>query len=201
MRMREERTTRGSTVPVRGAHGITVGVIGASRVGRLVLDLLRNLDADVLLYDPHVSVAEAAALGARPADLDTLAAESDVVSVHAPDIPATYHQIDRRFLGLMRDGAVLINTARGRLVDTEALTEHLVSGRLDAILDVTDPEPLPADSPLYTLPNVLLTPHLAGAQGSELHRLGASAVAELARFAAGVPFEHPVGADDWNRIA
>lgn len=68
----------------------------------------------------------------------------------------------------MRPGALLINTARGPLVDTEALTAHLVSGRIDAVLDVTDPEPLPADHPLWDLPNVFITPHLAGAQGNEV---------------------------------
>jgi phosphoglycerate dehydrogenase-like enzyme len=96
---------------------------------------------------------------------------------------------------------VLINTARGSLVDTAALTAELVSGRLDAVLDVTDPEPLPDDSPLFGLPNVLLTPHVAGAMGNEVARLGEAAVAEIERLAAGQPLAHPIVLADLERIA
>ncbi|MEV5678179.1 MULTISPECIES: hydroxyacid dehydrogenase [unclassified Streptomyces] len=184
-----------------GTHGLTIGVVGASRIGRRVIELLRVLDADVLLYDPYVGPAEAELLGVTPADLDTLVATSDVVTVHAPDTPETRGLIDARRIGLMRPGTLLVNTARGPLVDTEALTGHLVSGRLDAVLDVTFPEPLPPGHPLWDLPNVFITPHLAGAQGNEVGRLGALAVDELARYAAGSPFAHPVHRADLGRIA
>lgn len=96
------------------------------------------------------------------------------------------------------DGATLINTARGSLVDTEALAGHCATGHLDAVLDVTDPEPLPPDHPLLRLPNVLVTPHLAGSQGHELRRLGEFAVAEVARFTRGDPLH---GATSLDRIA
>ncbi|NEE43366.1 hydroxyacid dehydrogenase, partial [Streptomyces sp. SID8455] len=86
----------------------------------------------------------------------------DVVSIHAPELPQTRHLFDAGRLALMRDGATLVNTARGSLVDTDALVKELVSGRIDAVLDHTEPEVLPVDSPLYDLPNVLLTPHIAG---------------------------------------
>ncbi|MEV8565057.1 hydroxyacid dehydrogenase [Streptomyces sp. NPDC051322] len=184
-----------------GTHGLTVGVVGASRTGRRVIELLRVIDAEVLLYDPYVSTAEAELLGASATDLDTLMATSDVVTVHAPDTPATRHLLDARRIALMRPGTLLVNTARGRLVDTEALTGHLVSGRIDAILDVTDPEPLPAGHPLWELPNVFITPHMAGAQGNEVGRLGALAVDELRRYARGLPFNHPVHLADLERIA
>lgn len=184
-----------------GTHGLTIGVVGASRIGRRVIELLRVLDVEVLLYDPYVSAAEAELLGVTPTDLDTLVATSDVVTVHAPDTPETRGIIDARRIGLMRPGTLLVNTARGRLVDTEALTGHLVSGRLDAVLDVTSPEPLPDSHPLWDLPNVFLTPHLAGAQGNEVGRLGALAVDELARYAHGTPFDHPVQRADLGRIA
>lgn len=184
-----------------GTHGLTVGIVGASRIGRRVIELLRVLDAEVLLYDPYVDAAEAELLGVTPVDLDTLVATSDVVSVHAPDTPETRGIIDARRIGLMRPGTLLVNTARGPLVDTEALTGHLVSGRLDAVLDVTSPEPLPPGHPLWDLPNVFLTPHLAGAQGNEVGRLGALAVDELARYAQGKPFAHPVHRADLGRIA
>ncbi|SCX85103.1 Phosphoglycerate dehydrogenase [Streptomyces sp. 136MFCol5.1] len=184
-----------------GTHGLTIGVVGASRIGRRVIELLRILDADVLLHDPYVGAAEAARLGVTPTDLDTLVATSDVVTVHAPDTPETRGLIDARRIGLMRPGTLLVNTARGPLVDTEALTEHLVSGRLDAVLDVTSPEPLPDGHPLWDLPNVFLTPHLAGAQGNEVGRLGALAVDELVRYAQGAPLAHPVHRADLGRIA
>ncbi|MEU9360488.1 hydroxyacid dehydrogenase [Streptomyces sp. NPDC048301] len=184
-----------------GTHGLTVGIVGASRIGRRVIELLRVLDAGVLLYDPYVSDAEAELLGATRTDLDTLMATSDVVSIHAPDTPETRGIIDARRIGLMRPGTLLINTARGPLVDTEALTGHLVSGRLDAVLDVTSPEPLPAGHPLWDLPNVFLTPHLAGAQGNEVGRLGELAVDELGRYARGEPFAHPVHGADLGRMA
>ncbi|MFE6887814.1 hydroxyacid dehydrogenase [Streptomyces sp. NPDC057694] len=184
-----------------GTHGITVGVVGASRIGRRVLQLLRSLDAEVLLYDPYVSDAEAELLGATRTDLDTLVATSDVVTLHAPDTAETRHLLDARRIALMRPGALLVNTARGPLVDTVALTEHLVGGRIDAVLDVTQPEPLPADHPLWDLPNVFITPHMAGAQGNEVGRLGALAVDELDRYARGVPLNHPVLLKDLERIA
>jgi hypothetical protein len=116
----------------------------------------------------RVDDAEAAALGAVPLPLDDLLRSSDIVTLHAPDLPATHHMPDRGRLALTPDGGVLINTSRGALVDHEALTEELVSGRISAVLDVTDPEPLPVTSPLHALPNVLLTPHTAASVGNEL---------------------------------
>jgi phosphoglycerate dehydrogenase-like enzyme len=119
--------------------------------------------------------------------VDDLCRRSDVVTVHAPALPETHHMLDARRLALLPDGALVINTARGSLIDTEALTEACATGRVSAILDVTDPEPLPAGHPLFGLPNVLFTPHLAGAQGRELRRLGEFAVAEVVRFLKGAP--------------
>jgi phosphoglycerate dehydrogenase-like enzyme len=184
-----------------GTNGITVGVVGASRVGRRVIAMLRSLDVTTLVADPYLTAGAASDLGATPATIDHLVAVSDIVTLHAPDLPETRRMINRERLASMRDGAVLINTARGALVDTEALTAELVSGRLDAVLDVTDPEPLGAHSPLHGLPNVLLTPHIAGAAGNEVRRLGEAAVAEIERLAAGLPFRHPVTAQDLERIA
>ncbi|MEV4085185.1 NAD(P)-dependent oxidoreductase [Nonomuraea fuscirosea] len=117
-----------------------------------------------------------------------------MISVHAPALPETEHLVDAARLARMRDGATLINTARGALVDTGALTAELTSGRLYAVIDVTEPDPLPPDSPLYDLPNVLLTPHIAGSLGGELARIADLAVDELVRYAKGLPFEHGVAA-------
>ncbi|MFI9344614.1 hydroxyacid dehydrogenase [Streptomyces sp. NPDC052773] len=184
-----------------GNLGRRVGVIGASRVGRRLLELLRPYDFEVLLYDPYVDAAEAAALGARPVALEELLHASDTVTLHAPDLPETRHMLDRAALALIRDGGVLINTSRGALVDQDALTDELVSGRLSAVLDVTDPEPLPPGSPLYTLPNVFLTPHIAGSLGNELQRLGRIVVEELERLARGLPPAHEVRHADLVRMA
>ncbi|WP_169790686.1 hydroxyacid dehydrogenase [Streptacidiphilus carbonis] len=187
--------------PDIGNYRRTVGLIGASRIGRRVIELLRPFDLDVLVHDPYLSAAEALALGVRRTGLDELCAASDVLSIHAPALPETRHMVDRRRLALMPDGATLVNTARGSLVDTEALVQELASGRIHAVLDVTDPELLPTDSPLYDLPNVLLTPHVAGSVGGELHRMADSATAELARYAQGLPFQHPVLREELERTA
>ena len=175
-----------------GNYRRTVGIIGASRIGRRVIELLRPFDLRVLLHDPYVDAAEAAALGVGLVPLDVLCADSDIVSVHAPELPATRHLLGPRELARMPDGATLINTSRGSLVDESALLPELVSGRLNAVLDVTDPEVPPAASPLYDLPNVLLTPHIAGSLGTELHRMTDQALDELERYASGLPFAHPV---------
>ncbi|MEU6890429.1 hydroxyacid dehydrogenase [Streptomyces sp. NPDC046557] len=178
--------------PAVGNYRRTVGLVGASLIGRRVMELLRPFDLRVLVHDPYADPGEIAALGGEVCVLDQLLCGSDVVSLHAPALPQTRHLLDAATLALMRDGATLINTARGSLVDTEALIEELVTGRLHAVLDHTEPEVLPAGSPLFNLPNVLLTPHVAGSLGGELDRLAATAVAELERYAHGLAFRHPV---------
>jgi phosphoglycerate dehydrogenase-like enzyme len=179
-----------------GNYGRTVGVVGASQVGRRVLALLEPFDLRPCYTDPYTQVP-----GVPRLELDELLATSDIVTLHAPNTEQTRHLIDRRGLALMRDGAVLINTARGALVDTTALIDELTTGRLSAILDVTDPEPLPGDSPLFVLPNAFVTPHAAGSEGTELARLGAAVVTELERFAAGGPPLYPVRREELERLA
>ncbi|WP_329614406.1 hydroxyacid dehydrogenase [Streptomyces brevispora] len=184
-----------------GNYRRTVGIIGASRIGRRVIELLRPFDLDVLLYDPYTDAEQAARLGARLTSLDELCASSSVVSVHAPQLPETHHLIGRAQLAAMPTGATLINTARGSLVDEDALLPELTSGRLHAVLDVTHPDPPLAPSPLYDLPNVLLTPHVAGSLGNELHRMADQALDELERFASGRPFADPVHGETLSRSA
>ncbi|MFE5595847.1 hydroxyacid dehydrogenase [Streptomyces sp. NPDC056549] len=187
----EESTTWGN-------YRRTVGIVGASRIGRRVVDLLRPFDVEILLYDPYVDVPPP---GVELVGLDELCARSTVISVHAPQLPSTYRMIGAEQLAAMPDGVTLINTARGSLVDETALLPHLVSGRIHAILDVTDPELPPPDSPLYTLPNVLLTPHVAGSLGNELHRMADQALDEVARYGRGEPFAEEVRASDLTRSA
>ncbi|MCP2638194.1 hydroxyacid dehydrogenase [Microbacterium sp. HD4P20] len=184
-----------------GAFGITVGLIGASRIGRRVLELLRPFDIECLLVDPSLTTEEARMLGAELTSLPSLLSRSQVVSVHAPALAETYRMIGRDELALMADGATLINTARGSLVDTEALVAEVAADRLRAVLDVTDPEPLPPEHALFSLSGATLTPHIAGSIGNELRRLGHHVVSEVERFVTGGQLVGEVTYPDLARIA
>ena len=187
---------------VRETYGLTIGVIGAGHVGRNYIRLVRNLGIEeVLLYDPYCTAEQAAELGATKVELEELLRRSDVVSVHAPALPSTRHMLNADNLALMKDDAVLLNTSRGQNIDEEALIAELEKGRLFACLDVTDPEPPAADSRLRSLPNVVLTPHIAGSVNNGRKRLGDHAVEELRRFFAGEPPLHQVTREMLDRIA
>jgi phosphoglycerate dehydrogenase-like enzyme len=181
-------------------RGSTVGVISASHVGRNVLKLLPHFEASALLYDPYVSPSQARALGAEKVELDELFERSDVVSCHAPSVPATRHMVNAARLAKMRDGAVFINTARGSCVDEQALVAELKKRRIWAFLDVFDPEPPPPGSPLYNCPNLTMTPHIAGSVGRGRLRLGEQALNELEAYFTGKPVQYPVTKDMLERI-
>lgn len=186
---RQAVVSREAELTHTGLFGRTIGVVGASSIGTLVMRMLADHDVEVLLFDPYSTDEDARRFGAeRVTDLHELARRSSILSVHAPELPQTQGMISRAVLAALPDGATVINTARGSLLDQEALVDEVTTGRLRAILDVTEPEVLPAGHPLYTLGQVFLTPHLAGSTGSELRRLGAAAVAEVERFVSGVPF-------------
>ncbi|TDB81909.1 hydroxyacid dehydrogenase [Micromonospora sp. KC721] len=171
----------------------TVGVVGFSRIGRRVVDLLGCLDsAQCLVADPHADPTEVALAGATLVDLHELLPRSEILSLHAPALPSTYHMIGAAELALLPDHATVINTARGSLVDSEALAAECRSGRLFAILDVTEPEPLPADAALRNAPNVMITPHIAGSLGSEILRLTDHTLDELSRWIAAEPLRAEV---------
>jgi phosphoglycerate dehydrogenase-like enzyme len=190
-----------TTDPSVGNQGRTVGIVGASRIGRLVLARLADSAYRLLVSDPFLTRQTAAELGAELVDLDILVKRSDIVSLHAPQTPQTRHLLDARRLSLLRDGAVVINPARGSLIDTDALTLHCASGRIDAVLDVTEPEPLPSGHPLLSLPNVQVTPHVAGAMGREVRLLGEFALAEVDRLVRDEALAGRVTADELQRIA
>ncbi|GHB83289.1 2-hydroxyacid dehydrogenase [Streptomyces umbrinus] len=175
-----------------GNHRRTVGILSASLIGRRVIELVRPYDVEVLLHDPFITDADAAELGVVRVGLKDLFTRSDTVSVHTPLLPTTRGLVSRALIESMRSGAVLINTARGAVVDQDALTDAALAGRIRAVLDVTDPEVLPPEHPLWDCDNVLITPHLAGSQGNEWGRLAEHAVAETARWASGAGFLHPV---------
>jgi phosphoglycerate dehydrogenase-like enzyme len=185
-----------------GNCGTRVGIVGASLVGRLVIDALARTDLRTAVYDPYLSEDEAARLGVEKVDdLEALCASIRVLSIHAPDIPPTRGMIGAAQLAALPDGATVVNTARPALVDQDALLAELQSGRLAAVLDVAEPDPLPPGHPLLALPNAFVTPHVAGAMGNELVRLSELAVTEVERFVAGEPPRYPVVAADLDRIA
>lgn len=162
-----------------------VGLVGLSRISRKVIELLRPFDVEILAYSRHLSPTEAAELGVTAAGLDEIFSTCEVISLHSAATPKTRHMVDRGLLQRIQPGATLINTARGALIDQDALIEELTDGRFDAILDVADPDVTVPDSPLWELPNVLLTPHFAGAVGRELWRLGSAAVDDVLTILAG----------------
>lgn len=177
-----------------------VGIIGASNVGRYVIELLKPFGASILLYDPFVSEEEAVKLGVTKLDLAELLSRADVVSLHAPANAHTRHMLNAQGLALMKDDALLINTGRGTLIDEAALIKELSSGRFFAFLDVTDPEPPSAESPLRKLNNVVVTPHIAGCI-ENCNRMGELAVEELRRFFAGETAVYQVTPELLKRIA
>ncbi|GAB6903537.1 hydroxyacid dehydrogenase [Kineosporia succinea] len=181
--------------PELSNYGRTVGVLGFSRIGRRVVQLLGALETrSVLVADPFADPAAVAAAGAERVGLDELLSRSEILTLHAPALDSTHRLIGARELAAMPDGATLINTARGALVDHDALAAECRAGRLHALLDVTDPEPLPAGHPLLGLPNVMVTPHVAGSLGSEVRRMSAHAITELERWTRGEEFLTPVTA-------
>ncbi|MFD7463043.1 hydroxyacid dehydrogenase [Streptomyces tendae] len=181
------RTPRGV-----GNYRRTVGILSASLIGRRVVELLRPHEVRVLLHDPYVTDAEAAELGVENVGLPELFARCDTVSVHTPLLPTTRGLVSRELIEAMPADAVLINTSRGAVIDQDALTDAVAAGRIRAVLDVTDPEVLPADHPLWDCEDALITPHLAGSEGNEWRRLADLSLAETTRWASGSGFLHPV---------
>ncbi|MCD6321975.1 MAG: hydroxyacid dehydrogenase [Clostridiales bacterium] len=164
---------------VREIYDVTVGVIGAGYAGRHYIKLLRNFDVEILLFDPTLDEDECKMMGTKKVELFNLMKDSDVVSVHAPSIPATHHLINAENLATMKDRAILINTARGTIIDEAALIAELKLGRISACIDVTDPEPPAESNELRSLPNVILTPHIAGSVNNGKKRIGDLIISEL----------------------
>lgn len=183
---------------VLGTQGRRIGLVSYGSVARHLRAWLRGLDVEVCAWDPFVAAAELEGDGVRAMpDLATLFAECSVVSLHAPLIEGeTEGMITEELLRLLRPGSSFINTARGALVDQDALV-RVLQDRPDvqAVLDVTWPDPPERHSPLWDLPNALLTGHVAGALGSETLALGQAAVDEAIRFATGQPLDGEVSAE------
>jgi phosphoglycerate dehydrogenase-like enzyme len=187
---------------VPGAYGSTVGIISLGMIGRRVCEYLRPFDVQVVAFDPYATADLAQQLGARLEDLSTVFRQADVVSLHTPWIKETEGLITGAHFESMKPGSTFINTARGAVVRETEMIEVL--GRrpdLTAILDVTYPEPPAPGSPLYTLPNVILTPHIAGSMDHECRRMGRYVVDDLQRFLKGEPLKWQVSQELAARLA
>ena len=172
---------------------MTVGVIGYGNIGTRLVKLLKPFDCKILVADPYVQLsAEDRAAGVTHVDLDTLLALSDVVTLHARVTAETTGMINATAFAAMKPGATFVNTARGPMVDYEALYEALISGHLrGAMLETFAVEPAPADWPLLHLPNVTLTPHIAGASVKTITHAAEMAAEEVRRYLANEPPVNP----------
>ncbi len=180
---------------VRELEAMRLSIIGASRVGREVIKLLKGYpDLEILCYDPYLSDSAARELGVIKVSLEE-ACRCELVSIHAPSIPETRHMFNARTLALLPDHAVLINTSRGALIDEAALVAECARRPLYVMLDVTDPEPMPTDSPLRKNPNIIVTPHIAGAMNQACKGMGRLTIGEIRRFLNGEKLQHAVTRD------
>lgn len=175
---------------VPGNYGSTVGVVSLGVTARRVIQLLKQFDIKCLVYCPFLTKSEAAKLGVELCSLSEVFQRSDVVSIHTPLLPETIGLITGELIASMKEGSTLINTARGAIIREPEMTKVLRKRKdLTAILDVCHPEPPAPHSALLQLPNVVLTPHIAGSLGNECRRLGRSMVDELRRYLAGEPLQ------------
>jgi D-3-phosphoglycerate dehydrogenase / 2-oxoglutarate reductase len=185
-------------VPQAGIHrlrGRRLALLGVGRIGRMVAARARGFGFEVVGYDPFVT--DWSGTGIEPAEsVEAAVAEADAISLHAPLTPDTHHIIDDTTIGEMRRAPILVNTSRGGLVDLDAVTRGLDSGRLTAVaLDVTEPEPLPADHPLRRQPRAIVTPHMSFYSAEAQDELQRRAVDEVVRALTGRAPRCPV-----NRI-
>lgn len=186
---------------VKDFYDIKIGVISGGFVGRHMVKLLGNFHVDVLMYDPTLTKEEIREIGAEKVSLEELMANSDVVSIHAPSIPATDNMINKDNLSLMKDGAVLINTSRGTVINEEDLIKELKKGRLFACIDVTNPEPPSKDNQLRFMDNVILTPHIAGTVSNGMKRIALHVCEELERLEKGEKMRTEVDLSNISNLA
>jgi glyoxylate reductase len=182
----------------RDVWGATLGIVGMGQVGRAVARRAEGFGMRVLFHTPHRRIEDEREGGPTYASLEQLLAESDIVSLHCPLNDETYQLIDREALAQMKPDAILVNTAHGLIVDTKALLETLRHKPIVAALDVTDPEPLPSDHPLLTLPNVLVTPHMASASVATRTRMALLAAENLLDALRGERPRHLVNQETWQ---
>lgn len=175
-------------VAAPGAYRSTVGLIALGAISRLVRERLRPFDLQVIAYDPYADATRAAELGLTLVSLEEVFRRSDVVSLHAPHLPATAGMITGAHFAAMKPGATFINTARGQLIREDEMVGALRErADLTAVLDVLASEPPPADHPLLRLPNVFITPHIAGSRDRECLRMGELVLDQYRKWLRGEP--------------
>ena len=189
----KKRPERTAGFPL-GCYKTTVGIISLGMIGKLVCEHLKHFDMNVIAYDPFASESTFRNLGVKKADtLEEVFQKSDVVSLHTPWLAETENMITGAHFELMKKHAVFINTSRGAIVNEKEMIERLKKRNdILAVLDVTWPEPPKADSPLYYMDNVILTPHIAGTMENECARMGQFMADELQRYIKGEPLIYKI---------
>ena len=173
--------------------GRVLGLIGLGQIGQRVAMIAKAFGMRVVAHDPALSDAEISKRGAEPMRFESVLAAADILSLHAPAIPATRHMINAGSISLMKSDAMIVNCARGSLIHEAALAQALSEGRLGgAALDVLEGEPPDPKSPIYEAPNIILTPHMAGSTRECLRTIAGTAGADLVRVLNGRPPIHPV---------
>ena len=179
---------------IPGIYGTTVGIVSLGMIGRRVCELLSSFDVNIIAYDPYISDETAKELGVELCSLDEIFERGDVVSLHSPWLKETEGMITGKHFLSMKANASFINTARGAVVREQEMIDVLKERTdIQAVLDVTYPEPPEQNSPLYTMANVVLTPHIAGSSFNECERMGKYMVEELERYVHGKPLKWQMG--------
>lgn len=170
----------------------TVGIVGYGTISKYLVEMLKPFRVKILLYSNHTTEEEATRLGVRKATLEEVFSSCDIVSLHCARSPATYHLVDDRLLAMMKPSALLVNTSRGDIIDEQAMIRYLRAGAICAALDVYEKEPLAMDSPLRTLDNVFLQPHLGGPTMDYRCAAARIVLEDVARFQKGLPMENEI---------
>jgi phosphoglycerate dehydrogenase-like enzyme len=185
-----------------GVYGGTIALLGMGAVARELVLMLRLFQLQVIAVDPYLSQADATKLGVKIVTMEEAFAQAYVVSNHLPDLPTLQGVLDRRLFASMSPNATFMNTGRGGQINEKDLIDIATTRPdLTMLLDVTDPEPAVADSPLFTLPNIYLTSHIAGAWNQDLHRFGDTMIEEFERYCAGQPLRFAESLDAYDRSA
>ena len=176
-----------------GNYGVKVGVIGAGMIGKLVIQMLKGYQLNILVFDPFLPDEKAKELGVKKVKLETLFKKCQVVSNHLADNEQTRGMLDGRLFESMLPYSTFINTGRGaQVVEADLIKALKERPDITALLDVTFPEPPEQDSELYTLPNCILTPHIAGSSGNEVRRMGEYMMEEYEKYIQNKPYTYEV---------
>lgn len=189
-------------IHVPGAYKSTVGLVSLGMVGKHVLKLLKNFDVKILVYSQSMTKKQAIDEGVESVSLKELFKRSDAISIHTANLPETQGMITGELINSMKQNSTLINTARGAVIEEKNMIEVLKRRQdITAILDVTDPEPPIKDSPLYTLSNIFLTPHIAGPLETECRRMAQYSINECRKWLNGGPMSYLIDKKTFERMA